>query len=1299
MKKTNKTVKLMQQGGLMIEALAMLGLIAVVTPTMYKKSAERTLEVEDINTATTVRTYMNAAEAYIANNYGDLMTNVFSEPDPNNPNKRIPKANGTVYTVANDALEEYLPYKFDTDRSLYDYKTPQVRIVNNGTNLTAFALFPAKQDAAGGIGQERTSRIASLIGANGGYMPDATTARGVGGLWNLDADAMNSIFAGVDHNTYSLVAASSNVISDVNGGEMDNDKYLQRTLEGNPGDPESYKDQLWRNTMHTDLYMGNHLPGETQSIASTLEGRNSIRDVKSLIIGAEKASMKTTTTTDEEGNEVSTTEETKNNGLYIAGTDGNNYADAYIGGALRATAEQFVVTSRGKFNRTDGEAAIPQMVFGKKGTEYNFEVDENGDIHDFGHQGELFNKFKDENDNAVDIADNIIEISNPNGILNMHIMDDNTFHVYQNINGEGVATDMQMDIMSNGYKGDYSKKNKDSLGNNIGTKYTSTDKEPKFPVHVGSNMKVEGIMAAGQVDAQHMRASSMSVGSEYINGDLKDETETLYHWLDVDKNGIRMRDPEGRTAKDTATNVLKNMGNRTSLVVDKEKIALRVGASNKTGITSSTGLDGHPTQLVMRSSKAAKDSEGNPTTATISQMYGQANEITFRATDMNDAPGYVQTRNSKVQIMVGSEGVTTGEGDEATTSYTGEIKFSGFNSSGSSSINANYRVRQSGGHMDLERANLRVIDENNKQVFSVRGNKLTEGNKYDNSYTNGAEGTSIDYHIAAHGNTLFTSNAGEKIGTKARGEIKYMSVGKYNADAGVSIMADGKKGSEAVKNVLVIDQTEDVTSTSLPDSSITLTQYTSKGTKSTIISQSPNKGEPGTIYIRKGMVDIVSEGNSDANKEYLAHEGSGVVRAARFVANNVDSNGAAYSVPTKLTATEFNLYNDSSYSTRYDTYMVNPAYTSVMNDIKLVSRGGARLSDILPDFINKGIYVANNTNTNFPTFSGWSSITYETAADKAEVTPYLGGVPAPQCPPGYGRVITVAPVGFKMAQAGGIEHNGSKFKVREDQMGPADAFKSKSSYEAAVEKFEYDEDGKREADNYVPAYNKLRSGLEGQGTLHMDATLPDMTWSENSTGASGTITGVHVNTDFSVTSMSNNFPIKMCDQTQSTTDGADCTLLDTYVLSSNNKDSFKPVLFQQSTYLKTLVVPLCSGSSSDYGQTCKGEGNYTQGWAVLMGFIYPKSQYQGVIDSIGAKALASDSGTSETWYWNLFPVLKGSLEAYATVYCFYDRTNIYGGYNSADGYNYMNAATSFKPSDTSRREKLNDPTLKYNELW
>ena len=48
-------------------------------------------------------------------------------------------------------------------------------------------------------------------------------------------------------------------------------------------------------------------------------------------------------------------------------------------------------------------------------------------------------------------------------------------------------------------------------------------------------------------------------------------------------------------------------------------------------------------------------------------------------------------------------------------------------------------------------------------------------------------------------------------------------------------------------------------------------------------------------------------------------------------------------------------------SVSYSRYEVDPAFVSVMNDIKLTSRGGAHLADILPNYINKGIYVLSNT--------------------------------------------------------------------------------------------------------------------------------------------------------------------------------------------------------------------------------------------------------------------------------------------------------------------------------------------------
>ena len=44
-----------QRGTLLMEAIAMLGLIAMVTPTLYKKSAERMQEIQDINVAAQAR--------------------------------------------------------------------------------------------------------------------------------------------------------------------------------------------------------------------------------------------------------------------------------------------------------------------------------------------------------------------------------------------------------------------------------------------------------------------------------------------------------------------------------------------------------------------------------------------------------------------------------------------------------------------------------------------------------------------------------------------------------------------------------------------------------------------------------------------------------------------------------------------------------------------------------------------------------------------------------------------------------------------------------------------------------------------------------------------------------------------------------------------------------------------------------------------------------------------------------------------------------------------------------------------
>lgn len=67
------------------------------------------------------------------------------------------------------------------------------------------------------------------------------------------------------------------------------------------------------------------------------------------------------------------------------------------------------------------------------------------------------------------------------------------------------------------------------------------------------------------------------------------------------------------------------------------------------------------------------------------------------------------------------------------------------------------------------------------------------------------------------------------------------------------------------------------------------------------------------------------------------------------------------------------------------SYLLDPAYTSILNDIKLISRGGASLSDILPNYILKSV---------------------EEITDKGK------SITLPDCPKGYVRALVVVPTSW-----------------------------------------------------------------------------------------------------------------------------------------------------------------------------------------------------------------------------------------------------------------------------------------------
>lgn len=1273
MKRRNLTNRIMQQGGLMIEALAMLGLIAVVTPTMYKKSAERTMEVEDINTATTVRTIMGAAESYVAANYATITSDMIKN---NQQVREIPMPN----------LDNYLPYKFDTDKALYNYNKPKVALVRQDNNLTVFVLFPAKNDADSGIGQERTARIAALVGSNGGYVNANKSARGVGGIWSLNTADFSNTFKDQNPNIYSLVTASADTISASAGNEIDNDKYLQRGKDDNDGD-----ENLWKNTMRTDLYMGREYSDDDEAdMYKNAAGPFSIRNINSLIVGSERAALGAA---DADGNQA----ETGNYGLYISPAATNR--NAFIAENLEAAASSFRVSQDflGFGNDTPGTSTID---------DYSFTVDGNGNTKTYGNltvdedvylanAAGLWDDVKigsidihpgnpDADDYAIKIKRSIENNTSTNApfgrvtILDDKIMQVNNFGT----NDVSAPTEDRIVLMDDGLKkvsGD-----EDGGGEDVPTISYNNAAAPIFPVRIGSNTKVEGLLTAAQFDTQKLRAATLSVGSEHIDDANK--------WLNVDKDGVTIKDPAYTVDEETSGDAGES---GTRLRIANDIIAMHVGEATNLREPSGLNISSNSEQVVLRKGVRTsvygteldlRGEKGATMTGrrVLLQALSEKNGDGYKdLDDINDTystvkENTVMLRNNNMQMRMNDN----------------ELRISGRTSATDGdevlSTNKKYRTVFSGGNLDLDNTNfnvqaLRPTDENGEKtdtkvkqsILSIYGNddyekqreyKDASGANKDIFYDGDTK--SGKYDLAMHGDILITDGLGGQRAAKGHiiGGTTYVSVSstELNYRAGINIVTknvenpgSGEYKTSAKRNIILIDQ-----------GAVKTVQDTSSNSNSGSAQSVPNyysKAGDGTIYIRRGYLEVKS-GSSTSAREKNPLNGFGVIAASRLVANNADDglDRDVYMVPELIKSDVLTTYNNASSSNnlhRYDRYMVNPAYTSVMHDIKLVTRGGARLSDILPDFITKGIYVVTNScredSITFPPASK-SDIDrcenanggYSLGTNEAWGSPVLGFVPAPQCPPGYGRVITLTPASFQMAQGGtlGMSNgsHGQYYVVPAGLGASADGYLNKDSNgnitETRFKKASVDKNNSKEA-----AY----------------ISIPPSTGRPQITATSGKLT---------VNGMSN----------IATKD---------YVLTSNNADAKGPMYIQQSTWLKSYALKMVNS-----------ENGYVQGWAAIMGFVYPHSIYSGFATAVGSNPLKL-SDADDAAYWNLFPVLRSSMEGYATVYCYFDRTNLMAkDFNYVAG-KYMNTNDNYSsPAEGygktgSNLNRLNDPTLQYNEVW
>lgn len=1287
MKRRNFNKSILQQGGLMIEALAMLGLIAVVTPTMYKKSAERTMEVEDINTAATIRTINAAANDYVSANYSTILGDMV-------------KNNETNRKLNIEDLKAYLPYGFDIKKALYNYDGEHIQLSvsrpDGSNNLTTLMLFPAKLDEENGIGQERTSRIAALIGSSGGYVTDNNKARGIGGIWELSGDNYTKNFNSA--NKYSIVTASADTISASAGNEMDYSKYLQRGKDA--GDDEGQ----WKNTMRTDLYMGGP-DTSTEDVYHEATGPWSIRNINRLIVGTDYVG----------GNKE--TEDATNYSLYVAG----NKPNTYLSGTLEAVNSDFkVLQNQLSFGRTvtnpDADPAAQTK------SDYAFTIANNGDTSTRGQlivdrNVTLAGSAGFWNDVKIGVIDKYPSATEPNYGIRIKPFADKTSEKDNNDAPWGRVTFFADNIMqiNNTGNNDVSASDDDRiLIMNDGIKelpdgtavpkisYTENGK-PTFPVRIGSNAKVEGVLAAGQIDTQKIRAASLSVGSHNIDDNEK--------WLNVDQYGITMADihhenngdydPSGTYASFNQNGILFRADEESHAVSDDDRGG---GADYKDGGQNTSE---HAIQLNLRTNK---EFAGGKTLSNVAELFADNTDIRSKeiarisgqgtiiqakseigdwkddydnnsedeTQDFKDevGPNTLLLRNDGMQMKMSSTvGSVKDKDGNANPINISETVFSPRNNSDSAHTRTSFRNM----HVDLKDSNFRIVS-NWENIFSVRGNDNEEDKFSSNNndvFTRNIpdfpptnEKIINNYDVALHGNIVVAPKT--PIGSSSYNPSNYyanVSIGTLNKMAGVNILDkrydyNGKLSETASwghnanqHNVVIIDQGFDVN-----------TDYNNNNKKDIV--------DPGTVYIRKGYVEVHGDDSVLTSSDKDAYQGNGVLVASRLVANNpIQARDVTHNIPER--GSHITEFVDSSMfgngSNHYDTYMVNPAYTSVMHDIKLTTRGGARLSDILPDFINKGIYVVSNTMHESSVDKDFTFHGYDKTHDiqtieptkkinftetEAWASPFLGAVPAPQCPPGYGRVITLSPYSFEMAQAGVLNKT-----TRSATTDPMKEGLGNSYYVMPVNNA-----NEVKSSLTPPEYAKANVALDADSDIRIDSTNNNI----------GTIDGTLKKLDGLSTQQ--------------------------YVLSSptatdSSTTPVKPLFFQQSTRIKSATIPLLSGEAKTSIETTQSylTGKYVKGWAAIIGFIYPAKMYSSFTNK-----------DEEGFYWNLFPVMRGTINGYATVYCYFDRTNMYGKYNDnysdyVDRQDYMKTMTGVpddhSKTDSNYTKRLNDPNLKYDEVW
>ena len=1361
--------KVEQRGTLLVEAIAMLGLIAMVTPTLYKKSAERLQEIQDINAASQMRTFNQIIETFVS----QKMSTIKDEMGNNDVDvleivKDNTSSNSNVFSLGYSSV---MPFGYRTDE-IKNYEAPRVFAHFNKTEqssgatptMTTYIIYPHIADP----GKKRASRLASLVGANGGMVIENKQIQGTGGAWFLDNSQVTNILDIPDEmlKQNNVVVTSQEPIEE---SAEDSPKFLYRIFESE-GD-------IHRNTMYTNLYMGGNVDN----------GRGDEDNIFFSIFNVRKLTMNTKCDyehTVKQGHYDNSSDgyscDPRVADLYIGKpkgtyTEDQNYSGskglvpanngaAWIYGNLTAMNEGFKAVTEGNSSSAKGmflfkPTTTPVGSDSSVVADYAL-IDAEGDLAGTSSHVKLMGEFVSMTKDSSGVKFVVKQDINSEN-------QDYLVYAKQELGGEQYVK-LGMQASSNVYlapQGGYVAINgASSVVDTSKTVINSGAGVLEMGYQAGW-MQASGYSSTANVHILKDGGDTFIVGASskadaLIYGDFDDDGSS---WVALNKGRFYIDSTNHNYSTGTQTG--GSAGTGYELVDGHTAITTRyvdimgqtyIGAKTMTvdssnsdgfysrqytlGVAGSAWVDGF---LWSRSSWTGEMAARNLHAGVANyathaadprkswlNVYNKdypnadmsgggvvirnpnliSSDTYFNESDVMvlARPGEARVSDTKGAELSLDHGVTRLGSEQnymwadstVTSSYAGTVGLHGqagvYIEATNSSLTSSVVDLQGGalslyGHPDLANGAHGNKIVANAGVFSLRtGSSLTEGDDTNVHFyvdSDIARTRDLDFAVQrADSSNVFAVNVDSSLARATDGLANVEIDGSIHVTGNDVIhIASNSSNTAAAENshaMFEIDPnyirvwSKDSVGNYVGGSSNTdyhalleINPYDVRGD-----STAAGKLNDTSIYIRRGAIELMPSDSSIVGPTD-ADAGFGYVLANRLVSN-------AGQVPVTKGGT----------NTAYDQYMVNPAYTSVMHDIKLTTRGGARLSDVLPDFVLKGVYnVSNdylegqNRRISWSAGTKWCGSNSCTTETVAWADPFMGKIPFAMCPPGYANMATIVPISFQIGRSG--------YAIRA------------GSYGGANPKGKWMISEPTQQSDILAAALGTSSGVFYPGFEEMKSfNYNDIV---NDTSAFSTFE------DFvgSVSTVTEGWFYGLpADKLGSSETKTKAELVGTggrqywqYTDASTVTHAVaSPLYFQSGTFLKTTVQPT------------------DRGWDARMGFIYDKAVWHSdLTDGLDNAGILSnntdgtDNSSGATAYqggefvWNLFPVPTNTLEGHATVYCYFDRTQFNDGGDHQvqqldmlnSGYNYNDKQSTGSSNAEDYIKRLHDPSLKYNDPW